>query len=510
MTATDTPTTKASDFYQYWGPLRDSAVNAISNLLNANVDSGLRSTLAMGYHEDPRTRTAFMQVLTNILNQGAQFDTLAENIISDRYEKLVDILVESDIEVALSLCDVCTTSDAVGVAGVLLNSFESRNKVLVLLKAVIDREVFSTEQEATLFRGTNMATRILSIFARDTCVDYVRFTLQSAMEQVNALPEDQLTWEMDPQKIGPNENVATNKQNVCRATEIFLNAICNSTENAPKLFRQELALIVQAVSQRFPDASKTAVGGFVFLRLFNPAILTPEGSGISKPAMPRSKAVKKLLLQATRMMQNLANNMMFGAKETHLISLNDFITNNLYRVASFLREISVVDKEDPEEFRGVRMDDISSLHLHRYMSDNLDKISRDLSVRRARSSTDTQKLLEWKRTMEKFSNLLAQLGPPKEIAQNELTATRNYAFVNNNNHYSEFMRRNKHRDISHLSSMSIFYHGGVSRGGRPVFYFIARHVLDEDFDFELLIYYMLRVSCLYRLLLSCRLMCFTL
>lgn len=45
----------------------------------------------MGYHEDARTRTAFMQVLTNILNQGAQFDTLAESIITDRYEKLADV-----------------------------------------------------------------------------------------------------------------------------------------------------------------------------------------------------------------------------------------------------------------------------------------------------------------------------------------------------------------------------------------------------------------------------------
>jgi hypothetical protein len=234
----------------------------------------------------------------------------------------------------------------------------------------------------------------------------------------------------------------------------------------------------------------------VFLRLFNPAILTPENSGFSKQALPKSKAVKKLLLQATRMMQNLANNVMFGAKETHLISLNDFITGNLYRVASFLREISVVPSSAPaeEHSRGVRMDNVSFMNLHRYMSDNLDKISRDLSIRRARSSTDTQKLLEWKRTMEKFSNLLAQLGPPRENAQNELSTVRNYALVNSNTYYSEFMRRNKHRDLSTISNSNVFYQGGVSKGGRPVFYIIARNVVGESFDFELLVYYMLRVS----------------
>lgn len=232
------------------------------------------------------------------------------------------------------------------------------------------------------------------------------------------------------------------------------------------------------------------------MRLFNPAILTPENSGFSKAALPKSKAVRRLLLQATRMMQNLANNMMFGAKETHLISLNDFITGNLYRVASFLRDISVVpdNGKGKVESRGVRMDNISFVRLHRYMSDNLDKISRDLSVRRARSSTDTQKLLEWKRTMDKLSNLLAQLGPPSELANSELNTTRNYALVNGNNFYSEFMRRNKHRDLSHISSLNVFYQGGVSKGGRPVFYMITRNVIGENFDYELLIYYMLRVT----------------
>jgi hypothetical protein len=56
-------------------------------------------------------------------------------------------LVESDIDVALSLCDVCPASDATGVATVLLNCFESRSKVLEFLKAIVDREVFSTGEK---------------------------------------------------------------------------------------------------------------------------------------------------------------------------------------------------------------------------------------------------------------------------------------------------------------------------------------------------------------------------
>lgn len=261
-----------------------------------------------------------------------------------------------------------------------------------------------------------------------------------------------------------------------------------------RMFRQELAFLVNAVNKRFSDAAKTQVGGFVFLRLFNPAILTPENSGVSKQALPKSKNTKKILLQATRLMQNLANNVMFGAKEPHLISLNDFITNNLYRVANFLREIAAVPLEEVQDTPVVRLETLTHMKLHRYMSENLDKISRDLSLRRSRAPNETQKILELKRTMENFSNLLGQMGPPSDATQAEVSMVRNYALVSGNTHYNEFMRRNKHRDLNSIQSLNVMYQGGVSRSGNPVFYLIARHIPSDNLDYELLVYYMLRVN----------------
>jgi neurofibromin 1 len=64
---------------------------AMSHILKANIDAGLKHSLSMGYDEDQGTRAAFIQVLTNILNQGTEFDTLAEDVMTDRYEKLIDV-----------------------------------------------------------------------------------------------------------------------------------------------------------------------------------------------------------------------------------------------------------------------------------------------------------------------------------------------------------------------------------------------------------------------------------
>jgi hypothetical protein len=71
--------------------LKENTILALSNLLSANVESGLKYSLSMGYHEDTQIRTAFMQVLSNILNQGTEFEGLGENTIKSRYSQLVEV-----------------------------------------------------------------------------------------------------------------------------------------------------------------------------------------------------------------------------------------------------------------------------------------------------------------------------------------------------------------------------------------------------------------------------------
>lgn len=252
------------------------------------------------------------------------------------------------------------------------------------------------------------------------------------------------------------------------------------------------------MGERFPEAKFTAVGGFVFLRLFGPAILTPENAGFSKQIVPKNSNVRKILLQATRVMQNLANNVLFGSKETHMIVLNDFLTYNIYKVTSFLRAMATVPPKNPKEVvGGVRMDQSNYIRLHRYLSDNLERMSRDLTSRKGLKAInmDTQQsLLGRKKTLDRLSTLLAQLGRPSEIPNVELTYTRAVTKEKGNHFYREFMRRNGHRDLSGISSQNVFYMSGTSKGGHPVFYYICSAMGPEEMDFELLVYYMLRVS----------------
>lgn len=51
--------------------------------------------------------------------------------------------------------------------------------------------------------------------------------------------------------------------------------------------------------------------------------------------------MRRGLLLIAKVVQNLANNVLFGVKEPYMYALNDFLTKNIYKVTTFLREVSV-------------------------------------------------------------------------------------------------------------------------------------------------------------------------
>ena len=75
--------------------------------------------LALGYHKDPQTRAAFMEVLTKILQQGTEFETLAETALADRFERLVELVTmigdKGELPIAMALAQVVPNSHMVCV-----------------------------------------------------------------------------------------------------------------------------------------------------------------------------------------------------------------------------------------------------------------------------------------------------------------------------------------------------------------------------------------------------------
>ncbi|KAG0011185.1 Ras GTPase activating protein ira2, partial [Entomortierella chlamydospora] len=469
------------------GPLKEYTIKALSNMLSANIETGLNYSLSMGYHEDDRTRTAFMQVLTNILKQGTEFAVLSESAMEDRYEKLIDLIASPDLTLVLSLCHVCPVSEIDDLAIVLLHVFESRGLAMPLLKAIIMKEVRETG-ESELFRRNCMATRLLTVFAKINGAEYLKSTLQPLLSAL-MVPPSQGSYELDPTRLLPDEDVNVNFENLKNVAQLFLDTITDSASKVPSSFREVCWYLSQAVGERFPDAKFTAVGGFIFLRFLCPAIVAPESDGLLQAPIENAK-VRRGLLLITKVIQNLANNVLFGAKEPFMIVLNTFLTSNIHKVTRFLGNISTPQQlepasTDPAHYRAIDVGDRSSLHRHLVL--NLERMSKDLTMKTSAELEEDKTYLTTKRSFDTLSTLLAQLGPPPDRHRRDVVPVA-LNTAPNPHQYHEFMRKNRGRTIDNLLKDGVFYEGGLSKQRRPVFYFVMRKLSLDNVDLETVMY----------------------
>ncbi|TQS39320.1 hypothetical protein Golomagni_00158 [Golovinomyces magnicellulatus] len=462
------------------------AISALSNLLTANIDVGLKHSLSIGYHEDPILRTAFIKVLCNILMQGTEFSNLSDTSINLKYNDILE-LITTDMSLTIALCDSCPSNEVDEMTICFLNIFESRGLGFTLLEALIEHEVAETENEAELFRRNCVVTKILTVYGKWKGASYLKLTLQKVLKRLFLTSQD-LDLELDPARTVSPEELQKNALQLRVVTKVFIDDICNSTAHLPVTLRKICSIISAAVMKRFPEAKFTAVGAFIFLRFFCPAIVAPDVEGLidSSP----SKEMRRGLLLIAKVVQNLANNVLFGAKESYMYPLNDFLTQNIFRVTTFLREISVPPPSSIETETNFESFDYGScVALHRFLYENWENFQQKIGFQERKGSYPVPiRNSKMKLTvLDTFQKMINNLGPPLI----DFSWNRPAISLNNPPSYSRFqnfMLQNAERNTKSLVSSRAIYDGGESKDGLPMICIILRNFDAENIDFELLLF----------------------
>ena len=311
----------------------------VSNLLAANMDVGLKHCLGLGYHEDHSLRVVFMQIMSNILRSG-NFGGLSSKRISSTPRAYLGALAgnNSNLTLAVAVCETCPPSEIDEMSMLLFRVFEAKGSILGLLKVLTEREVAMTNHEPDLFRANSITTRILTIFGKTYGYNYVRATIQPLIHSLLEKPAE-TSFELDPAKALPNDDIERNADHLQAVCQALLHLICGSAPKAPVIFRVLCHYLWSAVEVKFPDSRHSIVGSFIFLRFFCPAIVAPDQ--IDLDVSPDAKEVRRALLLITKVIQNLASNVMFGNKEPHMKVLNPFLERNIHVVTKFLSNIAV-------------------------------------------------------------------------------------------------------------------------------------------------------------------------
>ncbi|KAK2507315.1 hypothetical protein MC885_002073, partial [Smutsia gigantea] len=421
--------------------LRHCTVLAMSNLLNANVDSGLMHSIGLGYHKDLQTRATFMEVLTKILQQGTEFDTLAETVLADRFERLVEL-------------------DE--LARVLVTLFDSRHLLYQLLWNMFSKEVELADSMQTLFRGNSLASKIMTFCFKVYGATY----LQKLLDPLLRIVITSSDWQHMTEKffhaiISSSSEFPPQLRSVCHC---LYQATCHSLLNKATV-KEKKENKKSVVSQRFPQNSIGAVGSAMFLRFINPAIVSPYEAGIlDKKPPPRIERGLKLM---SKILQSIANHVLF-TKEEHMRPFNDFVKSNFDAARRFFLDIaSDCPTSDAVNHSLSFISDGNVLALHRLLWNNQEKIGQYLSSNRDHKAVG-------RRPFDKMATLLAYLGPP----EHKPVADTHWSSLNlTSSKFEEFMTRHQvheKEEFKALKTLSIFYQAGTSKAGNPIFYYVAR------------------------------------
>lgn len=483
----------------------DITIQSLSALVSANIDHGVEYFVRMGYHDDHATRASFLKVLANILNQGAEFGVER----GDRYDKLVQLLLDHEMQVLLAWGEATPITEADEVCQLMIHLGEMTETTTQLVCRAIDAEVQRTESENTLFRRNSIATKLLTAYAKLLGVQYLKDVIAPIIKR---MMQDHQDMELDPVKFDPPESytpeiAAKNLQNLQLACQGVLDVISDSVDKCPRQMREICGYLRSAVAERFPDAQHTAVAGFFFLRFVCPSLVSPEGFGLVTGTLDRQ--TRRNLIVMTKSLQNLANRCHF-TKELYMLPMNDFIDGNLPMIVDLFSRYSLVPDTatvlPPLEISDEeREHDLHRIHYHIHRS--VDKIFKLLGSqperqRAASSSSTTQN--SSKLLADRLQLLMGQLGAPPESSKRITPRTtvwlsRNAGGSGNNVLFEQFMQKMTHRTdgvTKNVEDKNIFFQQGFTATQEPVFYYIARNYTGPDsadhIDYELLTYHCLK------------------
>lgn len=261
----------------------------------------------------------------------------------EEYNSLKEIILDKDLQAVKSLGQVC--KDRVSLASTLLKIFRHEREEIFLLKTMNSLEIENQEEVSTLFRGTSLTTTLMDQYMKMVAIPYLQKTIGDVVAKI---VECKQSCELNPAKLEKGADTVVNLKQLLEFLFEGVDAIVRSPDDCPRTLRYLFCCLQQNVKDRWSDneiVRSRVVSGFLFLRLICPAIMNPRICNMMSES-PSLCAARTLTLVA-KCLQNLANLVEFGVKESFMTPVNPFILRNKEKMINFLDELANVTQTPP-------------------------------------------------------------------------------------------------------------------------------------------------------------------
>eukprot|EP00762_Andalucia_godoyi_P008476 ANDGO_05793.mRNA.1 Neurofibromin-A len=253
---------------------------------------------------------------------------------SERYKTLVWTLCRKS-RYTKALAEVVMPAEAEALSGALVRIGMHGHSIMPIVYSLIEYEFEQSKNEpTTVFRNNSLGTKFIGAYIRKIGQAYMQAVLSPLIRSVAGEP---YSYEMDPRRLAEGEDSEVNRQHFAESVQTFVKHVCDP-DTSVSAMPYEMRLIGRWISD-FALANKwnasPLVGGYIFLRLMNPAIVSPETFDLIGPGVDISMRARRNLVLISKMLQNLANGVDFK-KEPYMECMNPLLAELQPLVQTFL------------------------------------------------------------------------------------------------------------------------------------------------------------------------------
>ena len=274
-------------------------------------------------------------------------------------ESVLPLLFEHpSLAVLNAMLSVVDPADADDFARSLMAVALAKGKEKEVILAACALEVEKATSLGTLFRVNSVATKLMQAYSKAVGLPYMWEAVGRHVatwyyenheeggeggpvggaggNDRSARSLSTRSLEIDTAKVDVG-TAETNKYLLMAMCQQFFESIVTTGKFVPVGMRRICLFLQNAVSAKFPTVGTTPTNSYLFLRFLNPAVSAPEAFGLV-PSPPTRDERRQLIL-VTKVLQNLANGVLFGTKERFMVQLNPFLTTNTPRLNEYVRDV---------------------------------------------------------------------------------------------------------------------------------------------------------------------------